>query len=63
MRVMGRNFMKAEGVTRQRNIDILSVRPAGILPADREQQAKCLFGAQAESLCSEMRLRLQCRGA
>jgi hypothetical protein len=42
--------MKAEGVARQRNIDILSVRPAGILPADREQQAKCLLGAQAEPI-------------
>ena len=36
----------------QRDIDILSVCPAGMLPADRRQQAGCLLGAQAESLCS-----------
>jgi hypothetical protein len=42
---------------RNRNIDILSVRPAGMLPAAlpnlaiRPQQAKGLLGAQAEGLC------------
>jgi hypothetical protein len=44
--------MQTEIASRQRNIDILSVCPAGMLPADREQQAECLLGAQAKGLCS-----------
>jgi len=45
-------------IVSDRNIDILSVRRAGILPAavaslsGRFQQAECLLGAQAAGLCS-----------
>jgi hypothetical protein len=55
----GQNFMKTENAGDERNIDIVSVCPEGILPAQpyrkravKGQQATCLFGAQAESLCS-----------
>jgi len=47
--------MPTEIAPSQWNIDILSVRPAGMLPADRAQQAECLLGAQATSLCSYAR--------
>ena len=51
---MGRNFMRTENAERRQNMDILSVRPAGMLPADSVQQARWLLGAQAESLCSKL---------
>jgi hypothetical protein len=44
--------MRSERAAPQRNMDILPVRPAGILLADRLQRAEWRLGAQAKSLCS-----------
>ena len=45
--------MRSERAAPQRNIEILSVRPAGMLPADRPQQAEWLLGAQAKAYVPE----------
>jgi hypothetical protein len=50
--------MQTEVAARQWNIDILSVCPAGMLPAatvnlaGKAQKAECLLGVRAKSLCS-----------